>query len=77
MTTKPTAPKPPDPMTPAQALALAILALEWEAETAAAARNTGWGREVKAAAAVIRGMAGPPPEVCRAGLTGGRHPLSG
>jgi hypothetical protein len=41
-------------MTPAQALALAILSLEWEAESAPD-RGT-WRRECNAAAAILREM---------------------
>jgi len=44
-------------MHPAQAVALAVLALEWEAETAAAARNRAWLWECQQAAKVLRALA--------------------
>jgi hypothetical protein len=67
----------PEVISPAQALALAALVLDFETETAHRARNVAWARETQAAAAVIRQLAGPPVEVCTVESPGGNHPLSG
>lgn len=50
-------PQPPEPMSPAQALTLAALVLDWEAETAAKLRHKEWRNECSSAAAELRRLA--------------------